>query len=57
MSGGKKDVEKVESWLTERLQTQVRKRTAGVSQERERSRDKAGDEGAGGQAVGSGGPA
>lgn len=43
MSGGKKDVEKAESWLTERLQTQVRKRTAGVSQERERSRDKAGD--------------
>lgn len=43
MPGGKKDMEKVESWLTERLQTQVRERTAGVSQELERSSDKAGD--------------
>lgn len=27
MPGGKKDMERAESWLTERLQTQVRKRT------------------------------
>lgn len=39
MPGGKKEVEKVESWLTERFQTQVRKRTAGVSQEQGQSRD------------------
>lgn len=45
MPGGEKDVGKAESWLTERFQTQVRKRTASVSQGLESSRDRAGTEG------------